>query len=99
VARFTVQIPERADGGTRDVHARLRGSGKADLYAPRAAVPTSSAYDCRGMNEHSTENCNLNGAEPGKYYVEVFGAKEGLLGRLTHRHVRLRGCVAGPPLG
>jgi vibriolysin len=74
---FTVQIPERADGGTRNVHARLRGSGNADLYVQRAAAPTPSAYDCRGLNEHSTENCNLNGAEPGKYYVEVFGAKGG----------------------
>jgi vibriolysin len=74
---FTVQIPERENGGTRNVHARLRGSGNADLYVQRAAAPTPSAYDCRGLNEHSTENCNLNGAEPGKYYVEVFGAKGG----------------------
>ncbi|MCY1020324.1 M4 family metallopeptidase [Pyxidicoccus sp. MSG2] len=74
---FTVQIPEREDGGTRNIHARLRGSGNADLYVQRAAAPTPSAYDCRGIKEHSTENCDLNGAEPGRYYVEVFGAKGG----------------------
>jgi vibriolysin len=74
---FTLQVPEREDGGTRDVHVRLRGSGNADLYVQRAAAPTPSAYDCRGVNEHGTENCNLHGAAPGRYYVEVFGAKGG----------------------
>ncbi|QSQ22339.1 M4 family metallopeptidase [Pyxidicoccus parkwayensis] len=74
---YTVQIPERTNGGARNVHVRLRGTGNADLYVQRAAVPTFSAYDCRGVNEHSTENCNLNGVEAGKFYVHVFGAKGG----------------------
>ncbi|WP_163992112.1 M4 family metallopeptidase [Pyxidicoccus caerfyrddinensis] len=74
---FTVQIPERTTGGTRNIHVQLRGTGNADLYVQRASVPSFSAYDCRGVNEHSTENCNLNGFEPGKYYVHVFGAKGG----------------------
>ena len=74
---FTVQIPERTNGGTRNVHVQLRGTGNADLYVQRASAPSFSSYDCRGVNEHSTENCNLNGFEPGKYYVHVFGAKGG----------------------
>ena len=74
---FTVQVPERADGGDRNVHVRLRGTGNADLYVQRASVPSFSAYDCRGMNEHATENCNLNGFAPGRYYVQVFGVKGG----------------------
>ncbi|WP_338052873.1 M4 family metallopeptidase [Pyxidicoccus trucidator] len=74
---FTVQIPERTNGGTRNIHVRLRGTGNADLYVQRAAVPGFGSYDCRGVNEHSTENCNLNGFEPGKYYINVFGAKGG----------------------
>ncbi|MFP2911366.1 PPC domain-containing protein, partial [Pyxidicoccus sp. 3LFB2] len=74
---FTVQIPERTNGGTRNIHVRLRGTGNADLYVQRAAAPSFGSYDCRGVNEHSTENCNLNGFEPGKYYINVFGAKGG----------------------
>ncbi|MCP3145117.1 M4 family metallopeptidase [Pyxidicoccus xibeiensis] len=74
---FTVQIPEPAEGAYRTVHARLRGTGNADLYVLRGAAPTPSAYDCRSMNEHSTENCDLSFAEPGKYYVRVYGAKGG----------------------
>ncbi len=74
---FTVQVPELSAGGTRNIHVRLRGTGNADLYVQRAAAPSFFAYDCRGVNEHSTENCNLNGATPGKYYVHVYGAKGG----------------------
>jgi vibriolysin len=74
---FTVQIPERANGGTRNVHVRLQGTGNADLYVQRASAPSFFSYDCRGVNEHSTETCNLNGFEPGKYYIQVYGAKGG----------------------
>jgi vibriolysin len=76
---FTVIIPERQDNpaGTRNVHVRLRGTGNADLYTQRAAAPNAFTYDCRGVNEHSTENCNLNNFAPGKYYIQVFGAKGG----------------------
>ncbi|MFP2908362.1 M4 family metallopeptidase [Pyxidicoccus sp. 3LFB2] len=74
---FTIQVPARANGGNRNVHVRLRGTGNADLYVQRGAVATFSAYDCRDVKEHSTENCNLNGAEPGKFYITVFGAKGG----------------------
>jgi vibriolysin len=74
---FTVRIPE---GEGQNVHVQLRGAGNADLYVRRAAAPSQSAYDCRGVNEHSTENCNLNNVSGGKYYVEVYGAREGFTG-------------------
>jgi vibriolysin len=56
---------------------RLRGNGNADLYVRRASAPTQGGYDCRSVNEHSTENCNLNNVTGGKYYIQVFGAKGG----------------------
>ncbi|MBZ4418036.1 M4 family metallopeptidase [Myxococcus sp. RHSTA-1-4] len=76
---FTVQIPELQNNpeGLRNVHVNLRGTGNADLYVQRAGAPSAFAYDCRGVNEHSTEVCNLNGFQPGKYYIQVFGAKGG----------------------
>ncbi|MCP3139783.1 M4 family metallopeptidase [Pyxidicoccus xibeiensis] len=74
---FTVQIPERANGGDRHVHVRLRGTGNADLYVQRASAPGFGSYDCRGVNEHSTETCNLNNVQAGKFYIQVFGAKGG----------------------
>ncbi|QSQ19148.1 M4 family metallopeptidase [Pyxidicoccus parkwayensis] len=74
---FTLEIPARENGGTRSVHVRLQGSGNADLYVQRASLPSFSSYDFRGVNEHSTETCNLNGVEPGKFYIQVFGAKGG----------------------
>ncbi|MFP2929810.1 M4 family metallopeptidase [Pyxidicoccus sp. 3LG] len=74
---FIVEVPEREEGGTWNVHVRLRGTGNADLYVRHGLAPTPSAYDCRGMNEHSTENCDLNFAEPGRYYVQLYGAKGG----------------------
>ncbi|NMO15353.1 peptidase [Pyxidicoccus fallax] len=75
---FTLQVPpEFEDGGGRNVHVRLQGAGNADLYVRRGAAPSFFEYDCRGLKEHSTENCNLNDFEPGRFFIEVFGAKEG----------------------
>ncbi|MFP2926018.1 PPC domain-containing protein, partial [Pyxidicoccus sp. 3LG] len=74
---FTVQIPERSNGGLRHVHVRLNGTGNADLYVQRAAAPNFGSYDCRGVHENSSENCNLNNVEAGKFYIQVFGAKGG----------------------
>ncbi|NMO17856.1 peptidase [Pyxidicoccus fallax] len=77
---FTVQIPEHTSNpeGLRNVHVRVRGgTGNADLYVQRAAAPNFFTYDCRGVNEHSTENCNLNNVQAGKFYIQVFGAKGG----------------------
>jgi vibriolysin len=74
---FTLQVPERANGGTRSVHVRLQGAGNADLYVQRASLPSFFSYDFRGVNESSSETCNLNGFAPGKYYIQVYGAKGG----------------------
>ncbi len=71
---FTVRIPE---GAGQNVHVQLRGNGNADLYVRKAIAPKQGTYDCRGVNEHSTENCNLNNVEGGKFYIDVFGAKGG----------------------
>jgi vibriolysin len=75
---FILHVPELPEGGGRNVHVQLQGgSGNADLYVRRALVPGHADYDCRGVNEHSTEVCNLNNVAPGRYYLQLYGAKGG----------------------
>ncbi|XXF77314.1 M4 family metallopeptidase [Myxococcaceae bacterium GXIMD 01537] len=75
---FTLDVPARSNGGNNNVHVRIHGgTGNADLYVQRASAPDHGSYDCRDVKEHNSENCNLNNAEPGKYYILVFGAKGG----------------------
>ncbi|AKJ02603.1 vibriolysin [Archangium gephyra] len=75
---YKLTVPERADGGLRNVHVRLfGGTGNADLYVQHGSAPNLFEYDCRDVKEHNTENCNLNNSRPGSYYIKVFGAKGG----------------------
>jgi vibriolysin len=84
---FTLEVPAREDGGNNQLHVHMKGAGNADLYVQRGSAPSHFAYDCRDPKEHSTENCNLNDAAPGKYYILVFGAKGGFEGvSLDVRH-------------
>ncbi|WP_253994154.1 M4 family metallopeptidase [Myxococcus qinghaiensis] len=75
---FFVQIPEAPEGGYRNVTVKVEGgTGNADLYVRRGAIPTHSDYDCRGMKETNVERCDLKYVEGGKYYVWLYGAKGG----------------------
>ncbi|NTX64876.1 M4 family metallopeptidase [Myxococcus sp. CA051A] len=75
---FFVQIPEAPEGGYRNVTVRVEGgTGNADLYVRRGAIPTHSDYDCRSMKETNAERCDLKYVEGGKYYVLLYGAKGG----------------------
>jgi vibriolysin len=48
-----------------------------DLYAQHGSAPNTFEYDCRGVNDHNNETCNLNDVRPGNYYILVYGAKGG----------------------
>ncbi|WP_323381847.1 M4 family metallopeptidase [Myxococcus dinghuensis] len=75
---FIVNIPERDDGGTRNITVRVQGaSGNVDLYVRRLAIPTHSEYDCRSMKESGDERCDLKYVDGGKYYVWLYGSKGG----------------------
>ena len=53
------------------VGVEMTGTGDADLYVRKGAVPTTSAYDCRPYRNGSTESCTAQG--PGEFYVSVRG--------------------------
>jgi hypothetical protein len=50
------------------------GTGDADIYVKRGALPTLSDYDCRGYKPHSNEEfCELSSYSAGTYYIMVHG--------------------------
>ncbi|OJT18000.1 peptidase [Archangium sp. Cb G35] len=74
---YKLEVPAPANGN-RNIHIRIfGGSGNADLYVQHGSAPSHFEYDCREVKEHNSENCNLNNARPGNYYIKVFGAKGG----------------------
>jgi vibriolysin len=75
---YKLVVPARADGTDNNVHVRIfDGTGNADIYVQNGSAPTAFEYECRGVNEHNTEVCNLNNVRPGTYYILVYGAKGG----------------------
>jgi len=75
---YKLVVPARADGTNNNVHVHIfGGTGNADIYVQHGSAPTLFEYACRNVNEHNTENCNLNGTRPGTYYIMVYGAKGG----------------------
>ncbi|HEX8537926.1 MAG TPA: M4 family metallopeptidase, partial [Cystobacter sp.] len=75
---FKLVVPARQNGGNNHVQIRLHGgTGNVDLYAQHGSAPNTFEYDCRGVNDHNNETCNLNDVRPGNYYILVYGAKGG----------------------
>jgi vibriolysin len=75
---FKLVVPARAGGADNNVHVRVfGGTGNADIYVQQGSAPKQFEYECRGVNAHNTEVCNLNGVRPGTYYIMVYGAKGG----------------------
>ncbi|MDX2175689.1 MAG: S8 family serine peptidase [Candidatus Sumerlaeia bacterium] len=72
---FTISVPS----GTGSLRAQLEGTGDADLYVRRGAIPTTSAWDFRPYLDDSNElvvvDANSNPQlQPGNtYYVSVNG--------------------------
>ncbi|QRK13939.1 M4 family metallopeptidase [Archangium violaceum] len=75
---YKLEVPANPNGSLRNIHIRIfGGSGNADLYVQHGSAPSLFEYDCRDVKDHNTENCNLNNARPGNYYIKLFGAKGG----------------------
>ncbi|MDC8760925.1 M20/M25/M40 family metallo-hydrolase [Janthinobacterium fluminis] len=53
--------------------AVLSGTGDTDLYVRKAAVPTTTTFDCKSDGPSSTENCTLNLTANGDVYVMLNG--------------------------
>lgn len=67
---FTIQIP----AGTTQLVAKISGgSGDADLYVRRGALPTTSAFDCRPYQNGNAESCTLKNPAAGTWYVSLYG--------------------------
>ncbi|MFZ4682918.1 MAG: pre-peptidase C-terminal domain-containing protein, partial [Terrimicrobiaceae bacterium] len=47
------------------------GSGDADLYVKRSAVPTTSSYDYRSNGGSNTETITVNSPSSGVWYIKV----------------------------
>ena len=47
------------------------GSGNAEIYVRRGAIPTTTAYDCRSGNQPARPACRWTNAQAGTYYVLV----------------------------
>ncbi len=67
--------PFKAGVGT--FKASTTGTGDIDLYAKRAAVPTTSSYDCKSDGSTATESCSINVTANGDVYVLLKGYSAG----------------------
>jgi vibriolysin len=78
---FQFVLPARKNGETHNLHVHLSGgAGNVDLYVQRTSAPTLFSYDCRSVKEGTQEQCLLNNAEPGSYFILLYGAKGGYSG-------------------
>ncbi|WP_426754570.1 M4 family metallopeptidase [Myxococcus sp. Y35] len=76
---FILDVPELVPGsGKNNVYIQTgEGKGNPDLYVKRDGAPTHFDYDCRSVENHQSEVCNIMNAPAGRYYIEVYGAKGG----------------------
>ena len=72
----------------------MTGSGDADLYVRKGAVPTESAYDCRPYGGNSDETCTPTGAGP--WYVAVHGYRASTV-KLVIRYTKTGGGTTPTP--
>ena len=75
VAKCDFKMLGPYQAGSGKVTVTMRGTGDADLYVRRGALPEVDDYDCRAQGGDSDEKCTVDGAGP--VYVAVFGAKPG----------------------
>lgn len=51
------------------------GTGNADLYMRRNAIPTLTAYDCRARSNGNEDACQYDNASPGRWYIMIHAKK------------------------
>lgn len=59
--------------GGGSLTASTTGTGDVDLYARRAALPTTSTYTCKSDGSTATESCTVNMTANGDVYVLLKG--------------------------
>lgn len=65
---FVLSVPS----GASDLRFEISGgSGDADLYVRRGAMPTTSAYDCRPYLNGNNESCDFASPAAGDWYVMI----------------------------
>lgn len=65
---FSLVVPA---GATQLSFALSGGTGDADLYVRRAAVPTTSTNDCASLGSTNTERCAFAAPTAATYFVRV----------------------------
>lgn len=61
------------ENNTEVTVAMSGGTGDADLYVKKGAIPTKTDYDCRPYVGGNNENCNVTVGTPGKVYAKLIG--------------------------
>lgn len=65
---YSLDVPE----GTRDLSVRLQGgTGNADLFLRRGALPTDSQFDRASTNPGNTEQVDISQPQDGTWYVGI----------------------------
>ena len=67
---WTLDVPA---GASNLVFNLSGGSGDADLYVKFGTFPTSTDYDCRPYASGNNENCAIDPAQTGTYWVMLNG--------------------------
>jgi hypothetical protein len=67
---FRLQVPSGVDELSFETGG---GSGDADLYVKRGALPTTLDYDCRPWMDGNDEGCSFDSPSGGDWYVMVRG--------------------------
>ncbi|MFP4054928.1 MAG: PPC domain-containing protein [Phycisphaerae bacterium] len=70
---FRVEVPHRSE---RLTIVTQGGSGDADLYLRRAAVPSTSTYDYRSVGKWANERISVGDPTPGTWYVMLRGYRD-----------------------
>lgn len=65
---YSLEVPS---GRTSVTFTTSGGTGDADLYVKRGAIPNSQTADCKSTGATSAENCVITSPTAGTYYVVV----------------------------
>ncbi|HEX7964895.1 MAG TPA: PPC domain-containing protein [Gammaproteobacteria bacterium] len=68
--QFSLAVPS---GATGLKFVTSGGSGTADLYVRFGSAPTTATYDCRQYPSGGSATCSIATAQPGTYYVMLYG--------------------------
>jgi large repetitive protein len=67
---FAIQVP----AGSTELRVSISGgSGDADLYVRRGALPQQFVYDCRPFRPGSAETCTFTAPVAGTWYIMIRG--------------------------